>query len=339
MGEDVAGRRGGRDGLAAYGASFLFGLCMYSSIVEPVPGAGRAPSGAAHLGRRGGRVRAAAAGAARARGPRRRARPPLRVALCVLAFVSQSWSVYPRGTQDYAVELAKDAAICLVIAQVVTDAARAQGRSSLPASSAGSRRPGTPFQNYVNGTHLIDGGRARWGGLSTSTPTTWRWRWSSWCRWGSCWCSADAGCGARLAGAEGLEPPSHGFGDQHNSRYTTLLWRARRDSNPYWRFSSETAVLLDDSPENLRQRPIHINEGQDQGVPWLSRSQLPLGLRCTMTYGESNPDSRLHHGAALPLSYVPHGGATGLEPAGDHHHDCCRIPDRSCQPVPHLPPG
>ena len=28
-----------------------------------------------------------------------------------------------------------------------------------------------------------------------------------------------------------------------------------------------------------------------------------------------------------------------LEPAGDHHHDCCRIPDRPRQPVPHLPPG
>ena len=58
---------------------------------------------------------------------------------------------------------------------------------------------------------------------------------------------------------------------------------------PIGGFGDRSPVQLDDSPENLRQRPIHINEGQDQGVPWLSRSQLPLGLRCTMTYGESNP--------------------------------------------------
>ena len=162
MGEDVAGRLGGRDGLA-YGASFLFGLCMYSSIVSLFPAldalrpallTSGVAAGAFVLRRLVQREHVGLDGA----------RGLSLVALCVLAFVSQSWSVYPKGTQDYAVELAKDAAICLVIAQVVTNAARL--KAILIACLVGGLAPAWySFQNYVNGTHLIDGGRARWEGI------------------------------------------------------------------------------------------------------------------------------------------------------------------------------
>jgi len=162
MGEELAGRLGGRDGLA-YGATFLFGLCMYSSVVNLFPALDALRPALLTSG--------VAAGAFVLRRVMQREHVGLDgmrgialVALCVLAFVSESWSVFPKGTHDYAVELTKDAAICLVIAQVVTNTARL--KAILCVCLVGGLAPAWySFQNYMNGTNLIDGGRARWEGI------------------------------------------------------------------------------------------------------------------------------------------------------------------------------
>lgn len=125
--------------------------------------------------------------------------------------------------------------------------------------------------------------------------------------------------------------------------YSIILqfWQERRDSNPrrmvletsiiaairrsYGRregtrtpiggFGDRSPIQLDDSPKNSRRCLIQINEGQDQGYHGY--------------LGHSYHEATLHHdlrgieprfsgcimGDALPLSYAPHGGATGLEPA------------------------
>jgi len=165
MGQDtrgLAGRLGGRDGLA-YGAALLFGLCMYSSVVNLVP--------ALDAVRPALLTSAVAAGALFGR--RLFKREPVGIdgwrgffllALCVLSFASISWSVNRKISQDLSVELLKEFAIYLTLAYAVCNATRL--RWVLVACAVGGLAPAWgSFQNYLHGTNLIDGGRARWEGI------------------------------------------------------------------------------------------------------------------------------------------------------------------------------
>lgn len=160
--QGLAGRLGGRDGLA-YGAALLFGFCMYSSVVNLWPALDvlrpalltSTVAAVALFGRRlfkGERV-----GLDGWRGA-------TLAALVALSFASMSWSVYPTATRDHSIEFLKDFASYVVLAYAVTNATRL--RWILGACVLGGLAPGWfSFQNYVNGTNLIDGGRARWEGI------------------------------------------------------------------------------------------------------------------------------------------------------------------------------
>lgn len=160
--QGLAGRMGGRDGLA-YGAALLFGFCMYASIVNLIPALEvarpalltSAVAAVALFGRRlfkGERV-----GLDGFRGA-------CMAAVCALSFASMSWSVFPQATKEHSIELLKDFAIYVTLAYAVTNATRL--RWILVACVLGGLAPAWgSFQNYVNGTNLIDGGRARWEGI------------------------------------------------------------------------------------------------------------------------------------------------------------------------------
>jgi len=158
----LAGRWGGRDGLA-FGAAVLFAFCMYSSVVNLWPALG--PLRPALL------TCAVAAAALVARRVFRREKLGIDgwrgfclLAVCVMCFMSQGWSVAPKVTHVYAQELAKDAACYLVLVYVVTNATRL--RWILSAAALGGLAPAWySFQNYLTGTDLVEGTRARWVGI------------------------------------------------------------------------------------------------------------------------------------------------------------------------------
>jgi O-antigen ligase len=158
----LSGRLGGRDGVA-YGAALLFGFSMYASVANLVP--------ALDAVRPALLTSAVAALALVCRRLFHRERLDIDgwrgfclMALCGMCFGSQAWSVYPAATHDFSVELLKDAAIFFVLANVVTNATRL--RWILVVAALGGLAPAWgSFKNYVDGTNLIDGGRARWEGI------------------------------------------------------------------------------------------------------------------------------------------------------------------------------
>ncbi len=159
VGDDISE---GRDGLA-FGAALLFALSMYASITNLIP--------ALEVVRPALLTSSVAALALFVRRLANREPLPLDgwrggalIALGLLAALSAKWSVYPEASHDTASELIKDVAIYLTVASVVSSAARL--RWILLACLLGGLAPAWgSLQNYLDGTNLVEGFRARWEGV------------------------------------------------------------------------------------------------------------------------------------------------------------------------------
>ncbi len=85
-------------------------------------------------------------------------------AICLLSEASVAWSFAPRLSADTALEVIKEGLVYLVILQTIRGPARLRAMAAAVALAAVVPAAGA-LANYVQGTDLVDGGRARWLGV------------------------------------------------------------------------------------------------------------------------------------------------------------------------------